>query len=406
MKRVGHLLETIADPENLRYALHEASKGKRSQADIIAYQEGAESQLAQMRKGLLSGEFALGGYRQFKVYEPKERVITVAPFEQRVLYHAIMRVCGPVFERQLIERTYACRKGKGQIAALGAAERFGRTYGYFLKLDIRKYFDSIDHAVLKARLRRLFKDAALLDLLDGVIDSFCVQPGKGLPIGNLTSQHFANLYLSPLDRLISDGSKGHGLKYLRYMDDMAVWSRDREQLQAVRSQIRSFLRETLQLELKQDRIGAVAQGVPLLGCRVFAGYRTLNPRSRRRFQHKIAVFDRLLRKGRIDEKEAQQRSLALCAFAKTACSYHFRQRVLAPHFRATAMGETTMAPTAASAAAPGTTTRTTAPSRTRTTTTRTTGTTTTASVSPAAQEGAWMRPTFPEPAVFQSSPRS
>jgi hypothetical protein len=358
-----------------------------------------------MRQGLQSGTFVLGGYRQFKVYEPKERVITVAPFGQRVLHHAIMRVCEPVFERQLIDRTYACRKGKGRIAALDAAERFGRTHGYFLKLDIRKYFDSVDHAVLKAHLRRLFKDTALLALLDGIIDSFCVRPGKGLPIGNLTSQHLANLYLSPLDRLINDGAKGHGLKYLRYMDDMAVWSHDREQLQALRSEIRSFLRETLQLELKQDRIGAVAQGVPLLGCRVFAGYRTLNPRSRRRFQHKITVFDRLLHEGRIDEKEAQQRSLALCAFAKTACSYHFRQRVLAPHFRATAMGATTTAPTATSAAAPGTTTRTTAPSRIGTTTTRTTGTITTASASPAAQEGAWMRSMFPEPAVFPSPPR-
>jgi hypothetical protein len=192
------------------------------------------------------------------------------------------------------------------------------------------------------------------------------------------------------------------------MDDMAVWSHDREQLQALRSEIRSFLRETLQLELKQDRIGAVAQGVPLLGCRVFAGYRTLNPCSRRRFQHKITVFDRLLHEGRIDENEAQQRSLALCAFAKTACSYHFRQRVLAPHFRATAMGETTTAPTATSAAAPGTTTRTTAPSRTGTTTTRTTGTTTTASASPAVLETRFLSSSKyeQEPAPVSSSSRS
>jgi hypothetical protein len=402
MKRVGHLLESIADPENLRCALHEASKGKRAKADIIAYQEQAESQLAQLRDGLISETVDLGGYRQFKVYEPKERVITVAPFGQRVLHHAIMRVCEPVFDRRLIHHTYACRKDKGRIAALDAAGRFGRTQSYYLKLDIRKYFDSIDHVILKTHLRRLFKDAALLALLDGVIDSFCVIPGKGLPIGNLTSQHFANLYLSPLDRLISGGAKKMDLKYIRYMDDMVVWGNDRHELRELRGQIRSFLGETLRLELKQDRIGPVAQGVPFLGCRVYGGYRTLSPRSRRRFQHKIRVLDRLLHEGRIDENEAQQRSLALCAFAQTACSYYFRQQLLAPHFRATAMGETTTAPTATSAAAAGTTTRTTAPSRTGTTTTRTTGTTTSASASPAAQEQSWMRPVLPEPAVFQS----
>ena len=405
MKRVGHLLERIADLENLRHALHAASQGKRAKADVIAYRAQAAIHLSRLRDDLLAGRVPVGGYRQFKVYEPKERVITVAPFGQRVLHHAIMRVCEPVFEQQLIDHTYACRKGKGRIAALDVAERFGRSHGYFLKLDIRKYFDSVDHAILKAQLRRLFKDRALLALLDGIIDSFCVQPGQGLPIGNLTSQHFANLYLSPLDRWVSEISGVCGVKYIRYMDDMVVWGRDRERLTEVRARVRAFLREHLALELKQDRIGTVAQGVPFLGCTVFSGYRVLNARSKRRFRHKLRVFDRLLQAGRIGEAEAQQRSLAVCAFARSACSYHFRQHVLAPHFRVTAMGET-MAPTAASAAAHGTTTQTTAPSRTGTTTTRTTATTTTASGWPAAQERSWMRPVLPEPAVLQSPHRS
>ncbi|MCC5842361.1 MAG: hypothetical protein JJT96_19750 [Opitutales bacterium] len=130
--------------------------------------------------------------------------------------------------------------------------------------------------------------------------------------------------------------------------------------------------------MKQERIGTVATGVSFLGCQVFAGFRTLNCRSRRRFRRKINLFDRLLHEGRIDEAGAQQRSLALCAFAQTACSHNFRRHVLGPHFRATAMGETVMVPTATSGAARGTTTRTTPPSRTgTTTTTRTTGTTTT-----------------------------
>jgi RNA-directed DNA polymerase len=401
MKRAGHLLEAITEWHNLRAAFHSACKGKNAKADVLAYREQVDANLERLRRDLLGGTVSVGGYRQFKVYDPKERVITVAPFGQRVLHHVVMRVCEPVFERHLIFHTYACRKGKGRIAALDVAERFGRTHPYYLKLDIRKYFDSVDHGILKAQLRRLFKDPPLLALLDAIIDSFCVQPGKGLPIGNLTSQHFANLYLSPLDRMAGKDAGSAELKHIRYMDDMVVWGRDRQALAALRSQMRTFLSEHLALELKQDRIGAVANGVPFLGCRVFAGYRTFNVRSKRRFRHKIKLFDRLLHEGRIDEAEAQQRAQAVCAFAKTACSYDFRQHVLAPHFRATAMGET-CAPTATSAAAPGTTTRTTAPSRTGTTTTRTTGTTTTDSGSPAAQERSWMRPVIPGPAVFQS----
>ena len=177
MKRIGHLLERIADLENLRHALYAASQGKRAKADVIAYRAQAMIHLSRLRDDLLEGRVPVGSYRQFKVYEPKERVITVAPFGQRVLHHAIMQVCEPVFERQLIDHSYACRKGKGRIAALDAAERFGRSHGYFLKMDIRKYFDSVDHAILKAHLRRLFKDKALLLLLDGIIDSFCAQPG-------------------------------------------------------------------------------------------------------------------------------------------------------------------------------------------------------------------------------------
>jgi hypothetical protein len=291
MKRAGHLLEEIADPDNLRHAFHAACKGKRAKADVVAYNESMAANLDALRRELLSGCVAVGGYRQFKVYDPKERVITVAPFGQRVLHHVIMRVCEPVFERHLIHHTYACRKGKGRIAALDVAECHGRTHPHYLKLDIRKYFDSVDHAILKAQLRRLFKDAALLRMLDAIIDSFCVHPGKGLPIGNLTSQHFANFYLSPLDRFICAGSKAAGLQYIRYMDDMIVWGRERETLTALRERVRTFLREHLALELKQDRIGTVVQGVPLLGCKVFAGYRTLNARSKRRFRHKIHLFD-------------------------------------------------------------------------------------------------------------------
>lgn len=200
MKRVGHLLARIAEPDNLREAYLRAARGKRDRRDVIEFGCGLEERLREMRDQLLEGTVPLGGYRQFTVHDPKDRVITVAPFAQRVLHHAVMGVCEPYFERRLIDHCYACRKGKGRLAALETARRHCRRLPYFLKLDIRKYFDSVDHSRLVCDLHRLSKDTALLRLLEGIVNSFETAPGCGLPIGNLTSQHFANLYLGPLDR--------------------------------------------------------------------------------------------------------------------------------------------------------------------------------------------------------------
>lgn len=205
MKRVGHLMEKVAEPDNLREAYLRATRGKRDRRDVIEFSRGLEGRLQVMRGQLLDETVPLGGYRQFMVHDPKERVITVAPFTQRVLHHAIMGVCEPYFERRLIDHTYACRKGKGRLAALETARRHCRKFPYFLKLDIRKYFDSVGHDCLIGQLHRVFKDAALLRLLEGIVRSFETAPGCGLPIGNLTSQHFANLYLGLLDRLLAEG---------------------------------------------------------------------------------------------------------------------------------------------------------------------------------------------------------
>lgn len=404
MKRIGNLFATVAMPDNLLAAFYLAGKGKWAKGEVIRYGQALEVNLASLHARLLSGNFLVGSYRQFRVYDPKERMITVAPFEQGILHHAIMRVCETYFDRRQIHHSYACRKGKGRVAALDAAERFGRRQPFYLKMDIRKYFDSVDHVILKAQLRQIFKDAALLQLLDAIIDSFEVSEGKGLPIGNLTSQHFANLYLSCFDHWVTSNAKKAGLHYIRYMDDMVLWGRYRTQLCGLREEAQCFFNDELHLKLKQARIGVVAHGVPFLGCKVFAGYRTLDARSRRRFCKKIHLLDRLLADGRIDENEAQQRGEALCAFARTACSYAYRHHVLTPHFRVPAMGETATAPTAASAAAAGTTARAIAPSRTGTTTTRPTGTTTMASAWPAAQERRCWSPSIPEPAVIQPPP--
>jgi len=210
----------IADAENLRLAFWKAAKGKRGKADCVAFRERLDENLAALRAELLEGDVPVGNYHYFTVHDPKERLICAASFRERVLHHAVMNVCEPALERAAVFDSYACRKGKGRLLAVERAQGYARTHGWFLKMDIRKYFDSIDHETLRALLGRKFKDPELLRLVDRILASYQTAPGRGLPIGNLTSQHFANFYLAPLDRFLKEELRRGA--YVRYMDDFVV----------------------------------------------------------------------------------------------------------------------------------------------------------------------------------------
>ena len=221
MKRAGRLMERVLDRETLREAFARASRGKRTKRDAAAFGMRLDENLAELARDLAEGTYTVGPYHQFTIFDPKERLITAPCFRDRVLHHAVTLVCEPVFERFLIADTFACRRGKGREAAVERARHFARRYPWFLKLDIRKYFNSIDHEVLLGRLARKFKDRRLLDLFGRIIASYEVAPGRGVPIGSLTSQHFANFYLGGLDRFVKEGLRAGG--YVRYMDDFVVW---------------------------------------------------------------------------------------------------------------------------------------------------------------------------------------
>ena len=164
MKRAGKLIGPITDSDNLRLAWTKAIRGKRSAASVLTYRENLDRNLRQLSESLASGTYSWGPYFSFKIHDPKERVIKVAPLADRIAHHAICHVCEPFFERFQIYDSYACRKGKGQLAALHRAVHFSSKYGWYLKLDVRKYFDSISHEILFRQLERLFKDPILLKL--------------------------------------------------------------------------------------------------------------------------------------------------------------------------------------------------------------------------------------------------
>jgi RNA-directed DNA polymerase len=327
MKRHGQLMEAIAEPANLRLAFWKAAKSKRAKADCRAFQERLEENVASLRAELLSGSVAVGEYHTFTIYDPKERTICAASFRERVLHHALMNVCEPVLERAAIFDSYACRKGRGQQVAVRRATGYARQNGWFLKMDIRKYFDSIDQEVLRGLLARKFKDAGVLEVFDRILATYQTAPGQGLPIGNLTSQHFANYYLAPLDRFIKEGLQCRS--YVRYMDDFVVWGETAAELREVWRRVEDFLTTELKLELKSNvMLNRTERGMDFLGYRIFPRDLRLAKRSKRRFASKFRAYEREHREGVWSELELQQRMTALIAFTLPCRSRGFRRNVI------------------------------------------------------------------------------
>jgi hypothetical protein len=263
------------------------------------------------------------------IFDPKERIITAPCFGERILHHAIMNVCEPHFERWLIHDSYACRRGKGRVAALVRARRFARRFGWFLKLDVRRYFDTVPHDRLLDLLRRRFKDGRLLELFERIVRGFRGEAGRGLPIGALTSQHFANFYLGCFDRFVKETLRVAG--YVRYMDDIVLWADDRRRLKDLLRAAETFLRDELSLDLKPTpALNRTTHGMDYLGCRVFRTHLVLNRRSRVRFRRKLARLEEQYRLGNIDEDEQQRRATALVAFTRTegVSAWKFRRAVL------------------------------------------------------------------------------
>jgi len=302
VKRYGYLFERVCDFRALTTAATEAARGKKKKARVAMFLKNLETEVIALEKEVREKNYQPRPYHTFTVHDPKVRMICAADFRDRVVHHAICKVLEPIFERSLISDTYACRKGKGTHLAIRKAQAFCRRYRYFLKLDVHKFFDSVDHETLKALLRRKIKDLDMLQLLDVFIDHPVpwTEPGKGIPIGNLTSQHFANFYLSPLDHFIKETL--HIKAYARYMDDLLFFSNDKEDLWNANRKVEHFLNSELSLRLKDGSVflAPTTQGLPFLGLRVFPGVIRLSRKGWCRFRRKMIIREDLLAEGRLD----------------------------------------------------------------------------------------------------------
>lgn len=327
MKRAGNLYKAIADPDNLRLAFWKAAKGKRDRKEVMAFGHYLEENLQQIRSQLLAHEPDIGHYRFFTVYDPKQREICAASFPERVLHHAVMNLCEPILDRCAIFDSYACRKGKGNRKAIARAKNFAGKNAFYLQLDIHRYFDSIDHEILLSLLRRRFKDPELMDLFGKLLSTYHKTPGKGLPIGNLVSQHLANFYLSPLDRWIKEELKVR--HYLRYMDDFLLFSNDKALLKKELLYLKERLRDSLKLELKQGiKLNRTSHGFTFLGFRIFPGQIRLSHRSRSRFSRKLHKYEEKYRSGIWTRAELISHVEPLIDFTRIADATSFRKKTI------------------------------------------------------------------------------
>jgi hypothetical protein len=295
--------------ENLRLAYRNAARGKRGKPAVAGFELYLADRLLELERDLREKTYQPGAYHSFYIHEPKRRLISAAPFRDRVVHHALCNITVPYFEKRMIPNSYANRPGKGTHRALDTCQRFARRFRYCLPCDVRQFFPAIDHAILDSILRRTLPDDSLGWLIarilasgQGVLaeayqmvyfpgdDLFAASRPRGLPIGNLTSQWWANCYLTPFDHFVQRelGCGGRSPGYLRYVDDFLLFSDDKRQLLAWRTALverLASLRLTIHAERAQPR--PVAEGVPFLGFLVFPERRRLKARKGYAYRRKL-----------------------------------------------------------------------------------------------------------------------
>ena len=312
MKRVGHLMPGIVEWENLLLAFCLAERGLSDKHEADVYRENLDENLRFSGDGLADGSFPFGEYHSFEVRDPKTRLIHAPAFRERVAQHAIFNLCEPIMEKKLVDDCFACRKGKGTHGALKRAQMFARRSKWYFKREVLRYFDSVVQSQLLEMLGRVFKDAHLLKLFAQIISGYETERGRGLPIGSLASQFFANHYLSQLDRTCKQVLRIPG--YLRYMDDFILWGHERQDLMKAREGVEKEL-DGIGLQLKKRaHPERVRGGVPFLGHTVHPFRMEPDRRARVRFFRKIRSLEWQANEGMIDELELQQRHQCLLGF--------------------------------------------------------------------------------------------
>ncbi|MDX9869070.1 MAG: reverse transcriptase domain-containing protein [Kiritimatiellia bacterium] len=296
MKSYGQLWERVTSPENLAAALGRVLKGRTGNPPVAAFAAHGDEELAALREDLLSGAWRPGPYAQFRVTDPKPRTISCAPVRDRVAHHALCGVIAPLLELGFTEDCYACRGGKGTHRAAARARELVRRHGWTCKLDIRRYFDSVPHDRLLELLLQMFREKEIRRMIEAIVRHPVpgLAAGRGLPIGNLTSQWFANFYLSGLDHFAKETLRAPG--YIRYMDDIVLFADGKAEIWRLHDGVCEWVEKERGLKIKGERtvVAPVTEGLGFLGLRIFRGgwrlQRTRLLRTRRKFRLRELQF--------------------------------------------------------------------------------------------------------------------
>lgn len=348
VKRIGNLFEQVIDYENLFESYLMARKGKRFRGEVLEFSNSVEEELIQIQNELIYGTYQVGRYREFYVHKPKKRLIMALPFRDRVVQWAIYRILFPFYKKRFITDSYACINGRGTHSASDRVQywlrmldrRPGKTY--YLQMDMSKYFYRINHDILLSIIARFIKDEDLMSLLEKIIksehtkfgiplgDHFYEQErvgGIGMPIGNLTSQLFANVYLNEMDQYAK-----HDMRikhYIRYMDDIVILHKDKHTLREMLLESDLFLRSELHLQINnKTRIDNTNHGVEFVGKRIWPTHMKLKKETVKNMKTRLKHMQKQFALGEVSTDEVKPVLSSYLGLMKNTDSHRLKKRIL------------------------------------------------------------------------------
>jgi hypothetical protein len=324
MKRHGDLFNRIVEIDNLHTAYISASRGKHWQNTVMNFEKNIDINLLKIQESLINKTFTTSGYTEKIIHEPKERIIYKLPFSpDRIVQHALMNVVEPIWDNLMINNSYSCRKGKGIHAGSRKTMDYIRKCGgngYCLKMDIRKFYPSVNHDIMYDIVQHKIKCKDTLWLLHDIIYSF--GGGKNIPIGNYTSQWLGNLYMNELDQFLKH--EHHVKYYIRYCDDFIIFHKNKHYLTDMQTTITNFVADKLSMSLSKSDVFPISHGIDFLGYRHFHNKILLRKSTAKRIKKRIELLPGRLKHGEITLDQYRSSIASTLGWLKWANSHNFR----------------------------------------------------------------------------------
>lgn len=324
MKRHGNLFSKIIEKDNIYLAYRKARKGKGWQDTVKNFECNLDENIESIQKSLINKTYSTSSYTQKTIYEPKQRIIYKLPFNpDRIIQHAVMNIVEPIWDDLMIHDSYSCRAGKGIHAASKRTSEFIRKInpGYCLKMDIRKFYPSIDHETMLDIVKQKIKCQDTIDLFEDVI--YSMPDGKNIPIGNYTSQWLGNLYMNEVDMFVKHNL--HFKHYIRYCDDFIFLHKDKTYLHEIKNTVTDFINISLDMSLSKDDIFPISHGIDFLGYRHFPNYILVRKSTAKRVKKRLQHLPMRLSNEEITKDQYRSTIASTLGWLQWADSYNLRQ---------------------------------------------------------------------------------